>query len=118
MEKDNQNMMADGANADMLYANVASYLTLLANKMTKKHRQRSLAGKPITWAELDYVNRELQHDLDVIIAGNKNVTENTAPKYESLKRSKVRLSESDLHRMIRQCVNEALHTLEAKNVGD
>lgn len=65
-EEDKQNMMVDGVNADMLYANVANYLTLLATKMRKKHRQRTLEERPITKDEIAKLKREIQQVNEIL----------------------------------------------------
>ena len=52
----------------MLWANIASYLGNLSKSMNKTYVQRRRKGGEITWAELDEVNKNLHHQLDIIIA--------------------------------------------------
>ena len=68
MENANQNIMIEGANASMLWVNIASYLGNLSKSMNKTYAQRQRKGMPITLAELDEVNKNLHHQLDVIIS--------------------------------------------------
>ena len=108
MSENEQNMMINGADADMLYAKVAAYLLKLSKSMIQKHNKRQKSGKPITWNELDYLNRELHHQLDVIISGDMNVTDSTAPKFEPVNRHKKRITESQLHKVIKESVEKVL----------
>lgn len=116
MRENEQNMMINGANADMLYANVATYLLNLSKSMIQNHNKRQRSGKPITWSELDYANKELHHQLDVIISGDMNVTDSTAPKFESVNRHKKKLTESQLHKVIKESVKKVLR--EGKTVNN
>lgn len=68
MEQNNQSMMIESANPSMLWANIASYLGNLSKSMNKTYVQRRRKGEEITWAELDEVNKNLHHQLDIIIA--------------------------------------------------
>ena len=109
MEQNNQSMMIESANPSMLWANIASYLGNLSKSMNKTYVQRRRKGGEITWAELDEVNKNLHHQLDIIISGDRNVTDNTAPKYESVRRSNMKLTESDIHRIIKESVKRVLN---------
>ena len=68
MEQNNQSMMIESANPSMLWANIASYLGNLSKSMNKTYVQRRRKGGEIIWAELDEVNKNLHHQLDIIIA--------------------------------------------------
>lgn len=113
MEQNNQSMMIEYANPTILWLNIASYLGNLSKLMNKKYTQKRRKSEEITWAELDEVNKNLHHQLDVIISGDKNVTDNTAPKYESIRRSNmgrtIRLNESELKRMIDESIRRVLN---------
>lgn len=103
MEYNNQSMMVDGANPSMLWGNIADYLQRLSKSMSKTLNKRQRAGNDITWVELDNMNKELHHQLDVIIAGHKNIEEN-----RNMNKKPIRLTEADLHRIVRESVNKVL----------
>ena len=109
MEQNNINMMVNGANADTIYANIADYLSTLSKSMFKKHNKAQRSGRQISWSELDAINKEIHHQLDIIVTGDMNVSDNTAPQYESINKKKVRLTESQLHRLIKESVKRVLN---------
>ncbi len=47
-----------------------------------------------------------------------NITENNNTKTQNNMKRKIRLTEGDLHRIIRKCINEALNEGSAETVGD
>ena len=110
MEYNNQSMMVDGANPSMLWGNIADYLQRLAKSMSKTLNKRQRAGNDITWAELDNINKELHHQLDVIISGNNNVKEN-----RNMNKKLIRLTEADLHRIVKESVNRVLNEHQHPN---
>lgn len=107
MEQSNQNTMVNGANPSIIWGQLMDYLGRLSKTMNKTYVQRTRANKPITWAELDNINKRLHNDLDIIM-GDKNVTDNTTPQYETKEKSK-NLTESRLQRIITETVKNAIN---------
>lgn len=92
-----------------IWARYMDYLYNTAMNMRKIYRQKVNNGQQITDAELDDINKRVHHSLDVIVANNSNVTDSTAPKYESRSRKQIiKLTESDLHRVIKESVKRVL----------
>lgn len=107
MKQSNQDMMVNGANPSNIWGQMMDYLGRLSKSMNKTYIQRTRANKPITWTELDNINKKLHHDLDIIVAGDKNVTDNTAPQYETIE-NRENLTESHLQRIITETVKKAI----------
>ena len=105
MDENFNNSMINGANADMIYVNIADYLSILSKNMFKKHNKLQRAGKQISWEELDEVNKDLHHQLDVIVAGTEIVSENAMKQ-----RERIVISESQLKSLIVDSVNKYLKT--------
>lgn len=98
----NQSMFVEGANPSMLWMQIADHLQMLSKSMMNTYKKRQTQGKDITWSELDYMNKELHNQLDVIIAGNINIKESRNMKQT------IKLTESKLRGMIHEAVRRAL----------
>ena len=112
MNTTNQSNMEDGATPSMLWCNIAEYIGMLSKSMMKTYRQRSRGNHQITWGELDKVNKDLHDQLDIIIAGNRNVqtiseNNNALNENRNMKQT-IRLTESELKHLIRESVKKIL----------
>ena len=76
MDVNNQSMMIEGANPDMLWAQIMDNLATRAKSMDNERKRRIRRNQPFTWNDLDEINKIIHHDLDVIVSGNMNVEEN------------------------------------------
>ena len=96
-------------NPTTIWARYMDYLNNTAKKMQSIYLQRTQEGGQITEAEIDDINKRVHRNLDIIVSNNPNVTDDTAPKTESrLRKNKVRLSESTLHRIIKESVQRII----------
>ena len=111
-----QTEVVNGANPTMLYAQYMDYLLTLCKVMKKTYTSRTRDNKPITWAELDELNNKLHNDLDIIMCGHKNV-QNENKQLKSEKMKSIRLTESDIRRMVMEALNE-LDWKTYMNAGD
>ena len=108
MDTSKQNMLIDGANPSMLWYNIAEYIGNLSKSMVKTYNQRQRSNKPITWGELDKVNQDLHHQLDIIITGDRNV-KTISEERKMNKKQTIRLNEADFHRIVKQAVKNVLN---------
>lgn len=112
MDTNNQSMMVEGANPDMLWAQYMDYLSTQSRIMKKEYIRRKRANKPFTWNDLDVMNEKIHHDLDVVMSGVENVQENIQNK--NMNKKLIRLTESDLHKIVKESVNRVLTELDWK----
>ena len=106
MDANNQSVMVEGANPDMLWMQHIDYLATQSNIMKKEYIRRKRANKPFTWNDLDVMNKKIHHDLDVVMSGVENVQENK--QYNNMNKKLIRLTESDLHRIVKESVNRVI----------
>jgi hypothetical protein len=74
--------------------------------MRKEYIRRKRANKPFTWYDLDAMNEKIHHDLDVVMSGVENVQENK--QNIDMNKKLIRLTESDLHRIVKESVQKIL----------
>jgi hypothetical protein len=106
MDANNQSMMVEGANPDMLWMQHIDYLATQSKIMKKEYIRRKRANKPFTWNDLDVMNKKIHHDLDVVMSCVENVQENK--QNTNMNKKLIRLTESDLHRIVKESVNRIL----------
>ena len=106
MDANNQSMMVEGANPDMLWIQHIDYLATQSKIMKKEYIRRKRANKPFTWNDLDVMNKKIHHDLDVVMSGVENVQENK--QNTNMNKKLISLTESDLHRMVKETVDNIL----------
>ena len=106
MDANNQSMMVEGANPDMLWMQHIDYLATQSKIMKKEYIRRKRANKPFTWNDLDVMNKKIHHDLDVVMSGVENVQENK--QNTNMNKKLIRLTENDLHRIVKESVNKIL----------
>ena len=106
MNTNNQSMMVEGANPDMLWLQHIDYLATQSKIMKKEYSRRKRANKPFTWNDLDVMNKKIHHDLDVVMSGVENVQENK--QNTNMNKKLIRLTENDLHRIVKESVNKIL----------
>ncbi len=109
MDGNNQSMMVNGANPDMLWLQHIDYLATQSKIMKKEYSRRKRANKPFTWNDLDVMNKKIHHDLDVVMSGVENVQENK--QNTNMNKKLIRLTESDLHRIVKESVNRVLNEM-------
>ena len=104
-----QTEVANGANPTMLYGQYMDYLLALGKVMKNTYKSRTRNNKPFTWGELDEINNKLHSDLDMIMCGHKNVqNENKQTNTKNNMKQTIRLTESELHRIIKESVKKVL----------
>lgn len=112
MENINHDEVINGANPTFIWCQLIDYFARTAKYMRHIYRDRDQANKPITWVDLDNVNEKIRKDLDVIYAGTTNVSDSAPITNENKTRNDmkrtIRLTESDLHRVIRGSVKKVL----------
>lgn len=111
MDVNNQSMMIEGANPDMLWAQIMDNLATRAKSMDNERKRRIRKNQPFTWNDFDEINKIIHHDLDVIVSGNMNVEENKQYNDTNMNKKLIRLTEADLHRIVKESVNRILNEI-------
>ena len=116
MENINHDEVINGANPTFIWCQLIDYFARTAKYMRHIYRDRNQANKPITWVDLDNVNEKIRKDLDVIYAGTTNVSDSAPITNENKTRNDmkrtIRLTESDLNRIVRSALNEVLDGMD------
>src|SRR5574344_1397366 len=103
MEQNNNANIVNGANPSIIWTQYMDYLATKGRQMKVEYTKRMRENNPITWNDLDIVNKEIHDKLDYLM------TWEDKSKNESLNKSnKLRLTESQLHRVIKESVNKVL----------
>ena len=63
-------MIINGVNPDMLWAQHIDYLTTQSKILERKYKEIKANNKTFTWNDLYIMNTKIHHDLDVIMSGN------------------------------------------------
>ena len=108
MDNKNSEMIVNGANPSIIWTQYMDLLSEYGKYMKSIYTKRMRANKPITWNDLDVINKKIHDQLDYKMTRNEKF--NQSEVTESIQRkNKVRLTESQLHNVIRKCINEALN---------
>ena len=112
------NNVINGANPSFIWCQLAEYFTRMAKTMRHEYSRSNRTNKIITWTDLDVLNKRIRKDLDVIYAGTTNVSDNVPSTNENKRynttdnmKKTIRLTESDLHRVIKESVNRILNEI-------
>lgn len=113
--------IVNGANPSIIWTQYMDFLSEFGRQMKSTYTKRMRANQPITWSELDVINKQIHNKLDYLMTwsekfnqnGNTSQQQNNTqvqPTTESVRRNtnKIRLSESQLHKVIKECVKKTL----------
>lgn len=108
---DNNYSIVNGANPSILWTQYMDFLSSYAKQMKSIYTKHIRQNQPISWSELDEVNDFVHKQLDYIITWSEKFKPeiNKDEIYETnFTKQRIRLTESQLNRVIRRCINEAL----------
>ena len=103
MEDNNREKIINGANPSIIWTQFYDALGLFSKQMKAEYTKRMRANNPITWDDLDVINKKIHDKLDYIMTWSDEF------KNESIyKKNLVRLSESQLYNIIAESVKKFL----------
>lgn len=113
--------IVNGANPSIIWTQYMDFLSEFGRQMKSTYTKRMRANQPITWSELDAMNKQIHNKLDYLMTWSEKFNQNgntpqqqnntqVQPTTESVRRNtnKIRLSESQLHRVIKESVKKVL----------
>ena len=112
MNNDNEQII-NGANPSIIWTQYMDFLCEYGKHMKSIYTKRMRANSPITWSELDNINKEIHDKLDYLMTwsekfnqdGNAQQDNSITNTNESFSRKgKIRLTESQLHNIIKECI--------------
>ena len=112
MNNDNEQII-NGANPSIIWTHYMDFLCEYGKHMKSISTKRMRANSPITWSELDNINKEIHDKLDSLMTwsekfnqdGNAQQDNSITNTNESFSRKgKIRLTESQLHNIIKECI--------------
>ena len=101
--EDKDREIVNGANPSIIWTQYMDFLSAYARQMKTQYTKRMRENNPFTWSDLDYMNKTIHEKLDELMTWKK-VT-------ESMNKKLIRLTESDLHRIVRESVNKVLNEI-------
>jgi hypothetical protein len=127
---DNTNTeIINGANPSIIWTQYMDCLSQYGKYMKSIYTKRMRVNKPITWSELDVINKQIHDKLDYLMTWDEkfnqtndnstqpqlnqqdNQTQQQSQTESHKRKNKVRLSESDLHRIIKEAVVGVLNEI-------
>lgn len=114
--------IVNGANPSIIWTQYMDFLSEFGRQMKSTYTKRMRANQPITWSELDVINKQIHDKLDYLMTWSEIFNQNTTqqqnnpqvqPTTESVERhtNNIRLSESQLHRVIKESVRNVLNEM-------
>lgn len=123
--------IVNGANPSIIWSQYMDFLAEYGKSMKATYTKRMRGNSPITWSELDAVNKQIHDKLDYLMTWSEKFNQNnsTQPQGNSLKtqaqnsngvaqqniqgesklhKGKVRLTESQLHNVIKESIRRIL----------
>lgn len=108
----------NGANPSIIWTQYMDALSEYGKYMKSYYTKHMRTNKPITWSELDDINKKIHEKLDYLMTWDEKFNTNnfmqptnmpSTTTNESFMRSgKIRLSESQLQNVIKEAVNRTL----------
>lgn len=109
---DNNYDIVNGANPSILWTQYMDFLSLYAKQMKSIYTKHIRHNQPISWSELDEVNDFVHKQLDYIITWSEKfkpeINQDEINETNFMKQ-KIRLTESQLNRVIRRCINNIIN---------
>lgn len=112
--------IVNGANPSIIWAQYMDFLSEFGRQMKSTYTKRMRANQPITWSELEVINKQIHDKLDYLMTWSEKFNQNNnatqqqntqvQPTTESVRRNvnKIRLSESQLRNIIKESVKRLL----------
>lgn len=105
--------IVNGANPSIIWSQYMDFLAAYGKTMKTMYTKKMRANSPITWSELDNANKHIHDQLDYLMTWSEkfNPQNNTLQNIQveqKVYNGKVRLSESQLHRVIKESVKRVL----------
>ena len=85
MAYENQEIV-NGANPSIIWTQYMDFLSTYARQMKSTYIKRMRENSPFSWTELDIMNQELHHKLDVLMTWNENVQDKIDNPQEYMRR--------------------------------
>ncbi len=120
--------IVNGANPSIIWTQYMDFLSEFGRQMKSTYTKKMRANQPITWSELDVINKQIHDKLDYLMTWSEKFNQNNnatqqqntqvQPTTESVRRNinKIRLSESQLHKVIKESVKKILR--EGKRINN
>lgn len=105
----NDSITIDGTNPNTLWARFAWFFITQGKNMQQIYKKRMNSNNPITWGELDDMNKTVHETLDKLMAESEIVYENKIMKKN---KNVMRLTEAQLHQVIKESVEKILRESE------
>ena len=109
MNNKSDEMIVNGASPSIIWTQYMDLLSEYAKYMKSIYTKRMRANKPITWNDLDVLNKQIHDQLDYKMTWNEKFNQPKVTESIQRKNKVIRLSESKLYKIIKKCVNEALN---------
>lgn len=113
--------IVNGENPSIIWTQYMDFLSEFGRQMKSTYTKRMRANQPITWSELDVINKQIHDKLDYLMTWSEKFNQNNnttqqqnnpqvQPTTESVKRhtNKVRLSESQLHNIVKESIRKII----------
>jgi hypothetical protein len=94
----NDKDIINGANPSIIWYQLIKYLSKKSRSMNREYTKRLEDNNPISWTDLDVVNKQIHDMLDYILTWN-----------ESFKNESIHVNRSKLRRIIKESVRKTLY---------
>ena len=93
----------NGANPSIIWSQYMDYLTTKGRQMKAQYTRRMRDNNPITWSDLDLVNKDIHDKLDYLMTWDNNLQTESITNNRN---RRIRLTETNLHNIIQRVLGE------------
>ena len=102
MNNKSSEMIVNGANPSIIWTQYMDLLSEYGKYMKSVYKKRMRVNKPITWNDLDVINKKNHDGLDNKMTWSDNPNQPGVTESIQRKRNVIRLSETKLHKIIKK----------------
>lgn len=106
MDNKSSEMIVNGANPSIIWTQYMDFLSEYGKYMKSIYTKRMRANKPITWNDLDVINKQIHDKLDYKMTWDEKFNQTGVTESIHKKHKVVRLSEAELRNIIKKTINE------------